>query len=291
MRVASALIVVAVATLATPASASDTVDTVVHGATLAGSFTTAPVGDAILGELGGRWGGLRVIDEKRWVLQWETLIAIQAGWLGSEHPFLFLVGPHASAWVEAGHRFRSERPFSPYLGVRLAGDARSLASPGAPSQEELNAVDGVGGNVAHGALRVAAGSSYVDETHALLITMFVQEELDAPELHTPGLAFTEIGIAGRYDASRSLTLTLDGRCGLTPDRHDPLLGTSDSTMRCGVDASFRKIFGNGIWLGVTLSFQRDTDHLSYANGTSYETGSAPFFVGALDFGIPLWRRP
>lgn len=287
MRVAPALIVVAAATLATPASAQD-IDTVVHGATLAGSFTTAPVGDAILGELGGRWGGLRVIDEKRWVLEWETLIAIEAGWLGSEHPFLFLVGPHASAWVEAGHRFRSERAFSPYLGVRLAGDARSLASPG-QSQEALNAVDGVGGNVARGALRVAAGSSYADDMRALLITMFVQEELDAPELHTPGLAFTELGIAGRYDASRSLTLGLEGRCGLTPDRHDALLGTSDSTMRCGVDASFRKIFGNGMWLGVTLSFQRDTDHISYANGASYETGSAPFFVGALDFGVPLWR--
>jgi len=104
------------------------------------------------------------------------------------------------------------------------------------------------------------------------------------------LSFTELGIAGRYDASRSLTLGLEGRCGLTPDRHDALLGTSDSTTRCGVDASFRKIFGNGMWLGVTLSFQRDTDHISYANGASYETGSAPFFVGALDFGVPLWRR-
>jgi hypothetical protein len=281
------LIAVALFGLATSARA-DPVDTVVHGATLSGSFTTAPVGDAILGELGGAWGGLRTID-RRWVLQWEMRLAIEAGWLGSEHPFLFLVGPHASSMIEAGHRFRSERPFSPYLGVRLAGDARSLASPGAPSQEELNAVDGVGGNVAHGALRVVAGSSYLDEAHALIIAMFVQEEVDAPEIHTPGLAFTDIGLEARYDATRSLTLSLEGRCGLTFDRHDALLGTTDSTMRCGFDAAFRKIFGNGMWLGATISFRRDTDHVGYANGASYETGDAPLFVGALELGVPLWR--
>lgn len=268
---------------------ADAFDTIVRGATVSGSIATTPVGDALMGELGGQWGGLRVLRNDTWVLQWETLVAIKAGWLGNEHPFLFLAGPHASAWVEVGRRFRSWRRFSPYVGLRLAGDAQWLGSPDVASLDAINSVDGVGGIVARGAARLAVGNAYFDEARSFIVAPFIQEELDAPELHTQSLAFTEMGIEVRYDLPRSLTASFDGLCGLTFDRHDASLGTSDSTMRCGLVATFRKIFGNGMWLGASLSFQRDTDHLVYASGGTYETADAPVFQFALTYGVQPWR--
>ncbi len=284
MKAGPALIAAALAACGARAEAFDDV---VRGATVSAGIATTPVGDALMGELGGAWGGMRVRD-RRWVLQWELLLAARAGWLGNQHPFSFLAGVHASSWVEAGYRFRSAARFSPYLGLRLAGDAQSLAAPDAPSLESVNAVDGVGGNVARGALRVAFGASYFDEARSVLLTPFVQEELDAPELHTPGASFTELGLALRYDVQRSLVASLEGFCGVTPERHT-LVGTSDTTMRCGLDGALRKIFANGMWIGATLALRHDTDDVGYAGGASYETGDAPWFSFAISYGVPLWR--
>jgi hypothetical protein len=263
-------------------------DDIVRGVVVSGSFETAPVGDAILGELGGAWGGLRAFPDRLWIMQWDVLATLKAGVLGSEHPYLFLIGPHGSSWVEGDRRFGLAKTTF-YLGARVSGDASSLGNPDVKSFAAINSVDGVGGIVARGSARITGGASYLDAKHSLLVGLFVQEELDAPEINTPSYAFAELGLSARFDVARSFMGSVEGLCGITPTRGDATRSTTDSTMRCSVAAAFRKIFANGVWLGATLSYERDTDHLVYAGGGTYDTASAPTFAVALSLGVPLWK--
>jgi hypothetical protein len=280
------LVVLALA-LATPVPAH-AFDDIVRGVVVSGSFETASAGDAILGELGGAWGGLRAFPDRRWIMQWEVLATLKAGVLGSEHPYLFLIGPHGSSWIEADRRFGLAKTTF-YLGARLLGDAENLGNPDVKSFATINSVDGVGGIVARGTARIAAGASYLDTKHSLLAGLFVQEELDAPEINTPAYAFSELGLSARFDVARSFMASVDGLCGITPAQGDAVRNATESTMRCSIAAAFRKIFANGVWIGATLMYERDTEHLVYAGGGAYDTASAPTFAAALAFGVPLWK--
>jgi len=274
----------AVLSLAAPARATEDV---IHGATVSASFGTSSAGDTLMGQVGGAWAGLRALD-RGWLMQWDLLVAMQAGYLGNEHPYLFLSGPHLAGWLEIGRRLQPSRSFSPYVGVRLAGDASYLGNPDVVLSQ-INVGSGVAGPVAHGAARVAIGSASATDARALLITLYAQEAVDGPGIHTTPRAFTEGGASVRFDVAGVLMTSLDGFCGATFDQHDALRGLTDSTLRCGVAATARKVFKNGMWLGASVSLAHDTDRVVYDAGATYETGDPPVFGVALWYGLSFWR--
>ncbi len=269
--------------------------TVSRGAFVDASIGTSPAGDAIMGEVGIESAGIRAFPGRRWIMQWDVAVALKGGVLGNTHPYLGLFGPHMLAWTEVGVRFRPNRSWSPYLGAQIAGEAQVLSHPGtalAVSElQSLNPVDGTGGATAHGGFRIAAGTSYLDETRSLLVDVFVEEALGAPQANTLASTFTEIGIAARFDVWRSLEFSVEGIFGLAPTRDDALRGTTDQTTRVGGAATFRKIFANRMWFGASVFVERDSDHVVYtASNATYDTANAPSLGVTLLFGIPLTRN-
>ncbi len=273
------------------ASSAHAFENVTRGATASFGFGTTPVGDTIMGELGGDWLGLRASRDLRWVMQWEVLATVKGGYLGSEHPFLFLIGPHLASWVEGGVRTSNTTGFSPYLGARIGGDVQLLGNPDVAHLDQINSVDGVGGVTAQGWARVTAGGSFLDARRSVLLVAFVQELLQPSRINTPSRAFTGFGASLRVDSPRSITATLEGGFSLTPSRDDALRGLSDTTTRAWIGASARKIFGNGMWIGGALTYERDTDHVAYTNGTTFDTAAAARFNVSIFYGLPLWRSP
>lgn len=276
------------ATLLAWAPAARAYDSVAVGAMVDTSVGTTRVGDPLMFELGGEWAGIRSY-RGHWLVQWDALLAARAGYLAAQHPFLLLAGGHGLAWGEGGYRWAVATPWSPYVGVRLGGDALVMGSPGA-ALDTVNEVDGVGGVVASGAGRVQAGASMLDGRYSLLLTAFAGEELDAAESHTPFLAFTQGGVGARFDIEKSLFASLEGAVGVTPTRTDAAHGLTDRTTRTEVTAEFRKIFHNGMWLGAALWVQRDADRVTYSAGQTYATGDPPTVGLGLSFGVRPWRE-
>ncbi len=276
---------------ADPAAAACT--TIVHGGVFDTGIGTSRVGDTLMAELGGESLGLRAFSHGRWLLQWDVLAAARAGWLASEHPFLFLAGAHTLAWLEGGVRILPPKHWSPYLGARLGGDVTLMGHPGLASSDfdTINDVGGAGGVVARGLVRVAAGASFLDRTRSLLLVAFAQEAMQARQVATPGLAFTQLGVGARFDLAESVVAEVEGSWGVTADSTDALRGISDQTSRMGVAAAFRKIFHNGMWLGVSTSLERDGDAVTYPGGANFQTTGAPRFAFTLLYGVSLGRRP
>lgn len=270
------------------ASSARAYENVARGALVDGSFTTSSAGDALMGELGGESAGIRI--HERFVMQWDVLLALKAGVLGNEHPYLFLIGPRALAWVEGGYLIPrgGGDPFNGYVGVRASGTMQILGNPDVSQFNLINAADGTGGASARGAFRASAGCAWIKERVAFFATVFGQEELQAPTEDYPSYAFSELGVALRFDIERSVMASLEGLVGTTPTRSDPR-GFVDQTMRAGAYGSFRKIFGNGMWLGASVSIERDTDQLVYGNGSVFDTGNAPIFSAMLTYGVRLWK--
>lgn len=268
------------------------VDNWIQGAIVHAGFAMAPVGDAIMGDLGGESAGLRSGDDRRWLLRWDVLLAMKGGYLGNQHPFLFMLGMRSLAWVAEGYRFMHASRWSPYAGGRLGGAMQLLGHPGLASDafDTINSVDGVGGVVGEATGRVEAGVSFLDDTRSLLLLAFMQEQLQAPRTNTPGLAFTQGGLGARFDLTRSVIAELEGVWGVTANRTDALRGITDQTTRIGVSGTVRKIFGDRIWLGATVLWMRDTDSLAYTNGLTYGTANPATLDMEIFFGVALWRR-
>ena len=240
-------------------------------------------------ELGGQWAAVHTFRDGRWLVQWDALLAARGGTLANTYPFLSLYGAHEVAWIEGGYRFRPPQRWSPYVGARIGSDARIMFHPGLPLSDfdNVNNADGVGGAGAGGVVRVDFGASFLNLDRSLLLVAFVQEALQARESNTPSYAFTQVGVAARFDIARRLLLSLEGAWGVTPARRDPPRGLTDRTTRAGVTATLRRTFPNGMWISAGTSLQRDTDHVVYSGGRTYDTGNAPVFGLTFLYGLPL----
>ncbi len=266
-------------------------DSVVRGATADVGVATTPVGDTGMGELGGESEGLRSSADRRWVFAWDVLAALRAGWVVAQRPPLSFVGAHTLAWTELGVRALPSSDASPYVGARISGDAAVMPSPGLSlsALDTVSRVDGVGGIVARGLVRVDAGLSFLDRARSLIVVAFAEESFDAPGVYTPGLALTAGGLAVRFDVARSFLAEVEGAYGLSATRTDALRGLTDQTTRAAVSGDVRKIFENGMWLGLQATYARDTDHVAYAHGLAYDTGSAPTIGLSISYGLSLGK--
>lgn len=266
-------------------------ESVTQGAVLDASIGASSVGDDLMVELGGESAGIRSYGDGRWLLQWDVLVALKGGLLANQHPFLFLIGPHALAWTELGRRFVPSSRWSPYVGARAGAEVSVMPHPGLSLAElrTINDVDGIGGVVANGLLRIEAGASLLDAQRSLLLVAFAQEALEAPRVVSPSRTFTEGGLGLRFDLAWSVVASLEGVIGVAPARTSPALGFSDRQTRMGANVAFRKVFKNGMWIGAAGFLSRDTDQVDYASGASYSTSDPASFGFALTLGVPLWR--
>jgi hypothetical protein len=234
-------------------------------------------------EAGVNWATLRSHDDRRWLVQFDLAAAARFGWFGNQHPFLFVLGPHATAWIEVGRRLSNQNTWSPYLGARLGSDLKILEHPGL-SVDALDTInESEAGVRANGLVRVDGGLSMLDDRRSLLLVGFVQEAFQARSVNAPPFAFTQIGLGVRFDIQQSFIGELEAAWGVTPNRTDHALGFSDQTTRAGVSTNLRKIFGNGLWLGLRVLVSRDTDTITYPTRT-FGTGNAPVLDGSLTFG-------
>ncbi len=252
-----------------------------------------PSGFGLFAEVGVQSWGLQTLADDRWLLQWDALLAFRSAVLANTWPLTGFVGVATHDFVELGTRFLPTQPWSPYLGARLGGDASVMARPGNAlnSINTLNANEGYGSIAVAGAARLAAGASRLSGDNAVLLTAFLQEALVAPRVMSPGVSFTEVGLAGRLDLHRTLTIALEGLVGLAPTRTNDALHLTDQQLRLQISGSVQKTFANGVWLAFAASYTRDSDRTVYLNShTVYETVNAGTTSGAFTVGVPLWRH-
>jgi hypothetical protein len=247
-------------------------------------------GDYLVGELGFQMFGVRELS-REWIVYWDAAIAFRTGGLGNEHPYFFFAGGSAHGIGELGRRFFANNPWSPYLSVRGQGHISLMADPSVGMLDTINDSAGFGGLVADASLRVSAGASYLDSRHLFVVTIFAQEQLRGPEGITSGDAFTEAGLSVRYDIADSFAIYVEGIYGAAPATFRPGLNTRDSTSRMEASGFLRKLFHNGIWLALAVSYGRDTDTLSYDGGGTFFSANPPDFAVTASFGVPIGVRP
>jgi len=261
---------------------------VMKGVTASFGFGSSSAGDTLMGEVGGDWLGLRALRDRHFVMQWDVYLALRGGYLGNEHPYLFLIGPHALSWLDAGWRFSSQKGFSGFVDARVGGDVSILGNPDVPRFDEINSVDGVGSVAVRGYARIGGGNAYLDDKRVVLLTVGVDETLQPQQINTPSYAFTGGYASLRFDVPRSFSGTLEGGFGATFVRTDTLRNLTDSTTRAWISGSLRKIFKNGMWLGGALTYESLMDHVVYqARQTAFDTSNAPSFAISLFVGVPI----
>lgn len=262
---------------------------VARGAVLDGALGMSRAGYSIMGDLGGESAGIRSFASRRWLLQWDVLFAARVGELANADRYLTMFGVRGLAWVEPVRRL-SQGKWSPVASGRLGADAQDLSNTTSGQLRELNDMSGVGGAFARGLVRVGGGASFLDATRSLILQAFVQERLQSHTLNQDGLAFTQVGLGARIDWTWGLQAWLEATWGVTPNKRLAALRLSDRTTRMGFEGSARKVFSNGMWIGLFVSLERDSDHLVYSEtGVAFDTANpANFGLGAA-FGVPLWR--
>ena len=267
-------------------------DSVVHGAVAEATVGTSAAGDAAIGEFGGEWAGMQSDRRGRWIVDWDLRAALRAGVLGNSLQPLSLLGGHLLALGGIGLRTSATGPWSPYVGGRLGGDLLVMVHPGlAPSAlNTVNNMDGVGGVVGSGAVGLELGVSMLEQSHSLRIVAIVQESVHTSGTYTPGFAFTDVGVGVRFDVAQSISTSVDVVVGAAPTRRNAALGYADQTFHGRVDFGLRKVFHNGMWLGVGLTAERYVDQITYTPGASYTTADAFTFTLAISFGLPLWSK-
>ena len=276
--------------LALVAQRAQAFDTEVHGVFVDVGLRTSIGGDAVLGDVGGAWSGLRSFCEASLLVDWDLSLSLRTGYAANAIPGIFLLGGQAVARTEVGYRTASASPWSPYVGLRLGGEFAVVGHPGLPLSQlsTYNDLYGIAGVRASGSGGLAVGASFLDEERSLRLELLLQESLTSAGTYTPGHAFSEAGLGVRYDTRRSITLALEGLVGIAPPRRIPALGYTDQTWHWSVQAWFRDIFDNGMWLGVLASVDRLQDEVSYSSGAWFSTGNAPTVSLTVSFGVPLF---
>ncbi len=278
-------------TLVPSAASAAAFENVSHGAIAGVEIGTTPVGDLLFGVIGGQASGVLMTHGGKWMHQWQGLVVGKGGKLAAAETYTTLLGGRAKIMAESGWRFQPDDPWSIYLGLRLGGDLQVMMPPGVGFSElnTLNNIDGVGNLNASGLLRLAVGSSFLQEDRAVLISVFLQGAARAGETYLPKRAFLDLGFSARIDFAKTFALTVDTLWGTSGERIDAAHATTDVTTHSLVDVDARKVFSNGMWLGGALVYGAEADVLQFQTA-SYKTRSAPTFSVTLLYGFPLGKQ-
>jgi len=234
------------------------------------------VGYGALGEVGVRALATRSLDERRWLARWDLSLTTKGGLLGSALPVTALLGARARAEGELGRR----------LDPRARWSAHALAEG-----VGVNDLNGTGGFIATGRVRVGLGASYLDATHLLVVVGFVQEALRPTAVDADGVAFTDAGLECRYDVARRFTLLAEASWGWAALARNAALGSTDRTTHLEATGGARRWLSERMWLGLAATAARDGDRVAYAaSKTSYATRAIPDMRFTISYGLNLGAR-
>jgi hypothetical protein len=258
------------------------------------AYGSSSGGDSILGQLGAEYVGIQTFRDRSLLVQWDTFLAARGGIVGNTLPFTSIAGGHTYANVEAGYRFQRHHRFSFYMGGRLNGDLSVMTHPGTSigNLDTLNDANGVLGVDATGLIRADLGVSMLSGKYSLVLVAFFQEAASAPDIYTSGSAFSEGGVAARFDITRKLTASLEAFAGRGATSTQAALDTTVQNSYAEISGLVRGNFRNGIWLALSGLYGRQFEHRVYrASMTTYDTASAPEFNISLLLGIPfIWNK-
>lgn len=266
---------------------ADPFELVTRGPIVGGSVGMSRAGYTLLFDVGGQSAGIRSFAERRLLLSWDVSLTGRAGQLANTEPYVTLYGFRGASFAELAHR-TSEHAWSPVVSGRLGADAVALFPKGVSFSElhTRNDMDGAAGVFARGLVRAGGGASYLDRTHSLLLQAFVQERMQTGGVFDHARAFTQIGASARWDGTSGLSMYLEGAWGRTTAR-TLAVGATDRTTRFGFAGYVRKVFGRWLWVALTSSIDRDTDHLEYGN-LSFDTANPADFTAAITVGASSW---
>lgn len=291
MRTWSLLVLAAVCLAGREARADEPrFEVAARGATLQADLGLSRGGYHLMSDLGGEAFGIRSYG-RHWLFAWDVLGSARLGALANTEPYLFLFGARLAAMAEPVYRFLPGA-LSPTLSARLAGDAMVLWPVADPDRDlrTLNDMDELAGVVGHGRGRVAVGLSSLGDGKSLLVEGFGEESLTTHTQNADGEAFSGGGLAARFDWAWGLVAELEISGATTLALRDDALDRTTQTTRLAAAGSARKIFDNGMWLGLYSSIRRDTASVTWeATGTRFDVAPPADFVLGAAFGVQLWE--
>jgi hypothetical protein len=247
-------------------------------------FGVSQLTQSVLGEAGPRTLGLVGTSDRRWLLQWDLLLALRGGYQIAT-PLTKLFGGHGLLDGECGYRFPARSAWSPYAIAGGSLEAQRLALTGA-QPASLNDPDAVSGLNLKG--RLGGGGSYLDGDRSLRVVAFAQESQRLKDFTSRGALYTEVGLSVRYDLGASLSLSAQATWGEARPVRDSALDLTDQASRLEGYFTVRKGFANGIWIGASGNAARQMDRVVYlGSGATYSTASAPTFGLTVTIGLPI----
>jgi hypothetical protein len=263
------------------------------GPQLAAGLGAGASGDDLVAELGVRLYAFRAL-ERRWLRISDVSFGARGGVLANAHPYLGFVGGRGSGDFELGYRFAPEADVSAFVSGRVAANLQVMGHPGLAMSalDTINSSDGFGGVTLDGFARLSGGASWLVGGRSLLLAAFAQEALRAPRVVAPGMAFTEFGLSARTDLSRSFVAELEAFAGFTAHSGNNALLISEQSYHLEASGWLKKLFENGWWVGLNVSWGRDSHHQVYTQTkTAFDTTDAPAFAATLNVGKAIWRKP
>lgn len=233
---------------------------------------TGIYGDELTGNLGIQSLGIFDLD-RQWLLSWSGDAELVLGGVAYEEPFDWLYGIQGQAHGEGGYRVLRDWAFSPYVSASLNGNLSAVTEPGVAFDQgaTINNLDGLGGVIGRGDVRLGLGASYLDLGQSLVVEVQPLAEINSAEANLPFLDYFGAALHVRYDRLDSLTAIGELSYAVTPPQNDAALGASSTTGRWTISASVVKKLGQHFYGGAGLSISRSDTVLSYSTGQTYNT--------------------
>ncbi|MFT3837262.1 MAG: hypothetical protein QM723_09735 [Myxococcaceae bacterium] len=265
------------------------------GPFLSAEIGTSTAGYQLTGNLGFQVFGL-TSTERKYLLIWDAQVAFRPGGLARTHTNELFLGGEGDGTVSLHHRVSSKLTdtWCPVVGVGAGAGLLVAGTPGTPLSQldTINSVDGYGGIVPYGTLRIAAGFSWLKSRHAFLIEAVGQELLRGSGVVAPFAAFSEGGLSARYDIAGSLSLIGEAFYGVTPENGYQGLHAHYQSRRLSLDLKARKTFANRWWAGAFFGLSQEGASVTYEQQkTTFTVNNAPVFRFGLSVGLPLGGEP
>ncbi|HUB08193.1 MAG TPA: hypothetical protein VMB50_14390, partial [Myxococcales bacterium] len=225
-----------------------------------------------VGNLGVQSFGLRQLRD-RWLISWNGEADLVLGGVAYEYPFHWLYGASGTAHGEGGWRILPAHSISPYLGAGLDAALSAVTEPGVAfdAGTMINDLDGLGGVIGTGDVRLALGVSFLGPRQSLLIEAQPLAEIDSAQSNLPFLDYLGGALHARYDRRDSLVAIGEASYAVTPAQQDAALGTSSTSSRWSLSGSVVKKLAHHWFVGGGLSVSRTATQLDYASGLDYAT--------------------